>query len=252
MSGPDASGWRLLIHDTLPSTSDVCRAGALGGAPAGLAVLARRQTQGRGTHGRTWRSPPGNLYLSVLLRPAEPARAAVEWALLAAVALADALAPLLPDPQALMLKWPNDVLLHGGKLGGILTESTAAPDGTLEFLVIGFGVNLAVAPELPDRSTACLAAVAAAPTAEDFARALLDRLDRWRARRAAEGFAAIRAAWLARGPLPGAPIALRIGEATHGGAFAGLGADGSLLLATGARVQAFAAGEVLAAQTGGG
>lgn len=245
-------GWRLAVHDSLPSTSDVCRARAADGEPEGLAVLALRQTQGRGTSGRAWQSPPGNLYLSVLLRPAEPARTAAEWSLLAAVALAGALAPLLPDPLALTLKWPNDVLLHGAKLAGILTESTAVPDGMLDSLVIGFGVNLAAAPDLPDRPTASLAAVAPAPAPEAFARVLLDRLDHWRARRAQVGFAAVRAAWLARGPLPGAPIVLRVGSTTQDGRFAGLGADGSLLLATGSRVRAFAAGEVLAAQAGGG
>ncbi len=247
-----AAGWRLAIHDRLPSTSDLCRARAAEGEAEGLAVLALRQTQGRGTGDRSWQSPPGNLYLSVLLRPAEPLRTAAEWSLLAAVALASTLAPLLPDTRALALKWPNDVLLDGAKLAGILTESTAAPAGTLDSLVIGFGVNLAVAPELPDRSTACLAVVAPAPEPVAFARSLLDRLDHWRARRAKEGFAPVRAAWLAYGPLPGTPIVLRVGATTREGRFAGLGADGTLLLATGPQVQAFAAGEVLAALAGGG
>ena len=247
-----ARGWRLAIHETLSSTSDACRARAAGGEPGALAVLARRQTQGRGTDGRTWQSPPGNLYLSVLLRPAEPARLAGEWSLLAAVALAETVALLLPDRQALTLKWPNDLLLHGGKLAGILTESAAAPGGTLDFVIIGFGLNLAVAPTLPDRRTACLADAVAPPGPEDFAWSLLDQLDRWRLRRLERGFAAVREAWMARGPLPGAPIAVRQGTATLHGSFAGLGADGSLLLSTGTGVRKLAAGEVLAVPPGGG
>jgi BirA family biotin operon repressor/biotin-[acetyl-CoA-carboxylase] ligase len=214
-------------------------------------VLARRQTHGRGTGGRSWQSPEGNLYLSALLRPQEPARTAGEWSLLAAVALAEALAPLLPDPRALTLKWPNDALLHGAKLAGILTESAAGADGWIDFLIIGIGVNLAVAPALPDRPTACLAAAAPAPVPEAFARTLLTQLDRWRAVRATQGFAAVREAWLARGPLPGQPIRLHVGGATQEGAFAGLGADGSLLLATGGGVRAFAAGEVMLPDAGG-
>lgn len=241
--------WRLAVHESLPSTSDFCHARALAGEPEGLAVLARRQTQGRGTNGRAWHSPVGNLYLSVLLRPDEPARNVAEWSLLAAVTLAEALAGLLPDPGALGLKWPNDVLLDGAKLAGILTESVATPEGTLDCIVVGFGVNVAVAPDLPDRQTACLAAVMAPPGVEAIAWAVLDRLDDWRRRRVQEGFAPVRAAWLARGPLPGTPVALRVGEATRRGAFAGLGADGSLLLATGGGVQAFAAGEIMAGQT---
>ncbi len=251
MSVRRAPVWRLAIHDCLGSTSDFCRAGAATGAPEGLAVLARRQTAGRGSNGRAWQSPPGNLYLSALLRPAEPARVAAQWSLLAAVALAEALAPLLPDAGALALKWPNDVLLHGRKLAGILTESVAAADGMIDFLILGFGVNLAVAPDLPDRATACLAELAPPPVPEAFAATLLDQLDRWRRVRAREGFAPVRAAWLARGPNPGAPIRLRRGNQTEDGAFAGLGPDGRLLLAQGGRLEAFATGEVLAPWTGG-
>lgn len=243
--------WRLAIHDSLPSTSDFCRVRALSGEPEGLAVLAEHQTQGRGTNGRAWQSPPGNLYLSMLLRPAEPVRSAAQWSLLAAVAVANALAPWLPDPQALMLKWPNDVLLHGAKLAGILTESAAAPDGSLDFLIIGFGVNVAIAPAVPDRPTACLAQVGPPPALEVCARSVLDQVDRWRDVRAREGFGAVRAAWLACGPQEGAPVTLRLGATTRQGRFAGLAADGSLLLATGGGVQAFAAGEVLSPQAEG-
>jgi BirA family biotin operon repressor/biotin-[acetyl-CoA-carboxylase] ligase len=237
--------WRLSVHEALASTSDFCRDRALAGEPAGLAVLARRQTAGRGTQGRGWESPAGNLFLSVLLRPRATAREAAQWSLLAAVALTEALAPLLPDPRALTLKWPNDVLLHGRKLAGILAESALSADRA-EFLVIGFGVNLAVAPDLPDRPTACVAQVGPAPAPEAFAPALLDRLERWADVQAQEGFAPVRAAWLARGPDRGAPIRLRVGPTTCAGAFAGLGPDGSLLLAAGGGVRAFVAGEVLA------
>ncbi len=238
-------GWRLAIHEVLPSTSDLCRDRALAGEPGGLAVLARRQTGGRGSHGRTWESPVGNLFLSVLLRPEEPARDAAQWSLLAGVALADAVAPLLPDTSALTLKWPNDALLRGSKLAGILVDSMADGAGMLEWLVIGIGVNLTVAPELPDRKTACLAEIVPPPPPEALAEVVLDRLDHWRQRRAADGFAAIRTAWLERGPLPDAPIALRLGAATRGGEFAGLAQDGSLLLRSGGRMQAFAAGEIV-------
>ena len=243
--------FRLSVHDSLPSTSDLCRARALDGEPEGLAVLARRQTRGRGTNGRAWQSPAGNLYLSVLLRPAEPARHAGQWSLLAAVALAEALTPLLPDPQALALKWPNDALLHGRKLAGILTETSAGPDGMLSFLVIGFGVNLSEAPQLPDRPTACLAEASPPPAPEVFADHLLAALDTWREVRAREGFAIVREAWLARGPQPEAPLQVRLGATTQAGRFAGLGPDGSLLLATAAGIRTFVAGEVVAPQPGG-
>lgn len=243
---PEQDLWRLQIHDVLGSTSDLCRARAAAGEPEGLAVLARQQTSGRGSRGRDWVSPPGNLYLSVLLRPAEPARDAAQWSLLAGVALAEAVAHHLPGSAALRLKWPNDLLLDGGKLAGILVDSAAAPDGTLDWLVIGIGVNLTVAPDLPGRAVARLADHAPPPLPERFAGAVLGRLAHWRRVRARDGFAAIRAAWLARAPGFGTPVKLRRGNRDVGGLFAGLGDDGSLLLDSGGCVQAFDAGEVLA------
>lgn len=249
MSGQGRGSWRLSVHEALASTSDFCRDCALAGEPAGLAVLARQQTAGRGTKGRGWASPAGNLYLSVLLRPYGLARDAAQWSLLAAVALTDALAPLLPDPRALGLKWPNDVLLRGRKLAGILTESATEAERA-DFLIIGFGVNLAVAPDLPDRSTACVAEVTSPPGPEAFARILLDRLDDWSDVLVREGFTPVRAAWLARGPDRGQPMRLQVGPATCAGTFAGLGADGSLLLAAAGGVSAFVAGEVLSEGAG--
>ena len=207
--------------------------------------MALRQTQGRGSRGRDWRSPAGNFYCSALLRPRERARDAGQWSLLAGVALADALAPLLPDPAALRLKWPNDVLLGGGKLAGILVDVAANPDGGVDWLVIGAGVNLAVAPEVPGRVVAALADVAVPPSPEDFAGRFLAALHHWRCVRLLEGFAPVRAAWLARAPGLGSDVTLRVGEQRLGGAFAGLGDDGALLLHTGRSVRAFSTGEVL-------
>ncbi len=233
------------MFESLPSTSDLCRTLAEAGEPSHLAILARRQTQGRGTQGRPWTSPPGNLFLSALLRPHERMRDVGQWALLAAVAVADAVATLLPDPAALRLKWPNDLLLGDAKLAGILIEASANPAGNLAWLVIGMGVNVATAPALPDRVTASLAQVTAFPPDPlTLARAVLDRLLHWQQARLLVGFAAIRAAWVARGPALGALLTLRQGGRAFTGRFAGLGDDGSLLLATGGRVHAFAAGEV--------
>ncbi len=239
-----SEAWRLQVYEALGSTSDLCRTLALAGEPGPLAILARRQTEGRGTRGREWVSPPGNLFLSVLLRSPEQARDVGQWSLLAGVALAGALQPVLPGSAELRLKWPNDVLLDGAKLAGILVESGAKADGTLDWLVIGMGVNLLTAPDLPDRRTAALAQVTTPPRPEAMARLVLDRLSHWRQVRLLEGFAPIRAAWLDRAPPLGTPLTLHSGGRAVGGSFAGLGRDGSLLLATGGRVHAFAAGEL--------
>jgi BirA family transcriptional regulator, biotin operon repressor / biotin---[acetyl-CoA-carboxylase] ligase len=243
---PLPPGWRLELHESLSSTSDHLVQRAHAGEPAGLAVLARRQTAGRGREGRGWQSPAGNLFLSVLLRPPGSLRQAPAWSLLAAVALAEALAVRLPDPEALSLKWPNDLLLGGAKLAGVLVEVAASPEGdSLDWLVIGTGVNLAVAPPLPDRATASLLGAGAAPVApEVFAGAYLATLNHWERLWRREGFRRLRAAWLARGPAEGSELRVRQGEGFLTGRFAGLAEDGCLLLDVDGRRRAIAAGEV--------
>lgn len=197
-----------MVHESLPSTSDLCRALARDGEPDGLAVLAHQQTAGRGSNGRSWVSPPGNLYLSALLRPPGVAREAGQWSLLAGVAVAEAVAAWLPADAPLALKWPNDLLVGrldqgGAKLAGILIDSSTV-DGRLDWLVIGVGVNLATSPELAGRAATCLAERIAAPTPETMAAAVLARLTHWRTVHATLGFAPIRAAWTCWGArLPG-------------------------------------------------
>lgn len=240
-----ALAWRLQTFESVGSTSELCRAAAAEGEPEGLAILARQQTQGRGSRGRDWASPPGNLALSVLLRPLQSAREAAQWSLLAGVAVVDALAPLLPEAAALSLKWPNDVLLNGHKLGGILVDSAADAGGVLEWLVIGMGVNLAHAADVPGRATACIADVVPPPTPDVAAVAVLDTLARWCGVRQVDGFAPVRAAWLRRAPAIGTKVAFRLTDREFSGDFAGLGEDGSLLLRTDGRVRAFSTGEIL-------
>lgn len=231
--------WRLQLFEALPSTQNLVQRLAASGEPEGLAVLARRQTAGRGQGVRVWESPAGNLHLSALLRPAGPARDIPGWALLFAVALHEAAAELVPSSR-LRLKWPNDLLLDGAKAGGILTEAEVTQHGSIEEIVAGFGVNLAHAPEVPGRATAALGDA----DVEGFARVLLDRVAHWRKRRLLEGFAPIRAAWIAAGPELGSHLTLRRDDASLAGRYEGLAEDGALLLSTGGRVHAFHAGEV--------
>jgi BirA family biotin operon repressor/biotin-[acetyl-CoA-carboxylase] ligase len=237
-----APRWRLLRFASLPSTQDFCRARAEAGEPSGLAVLADRQTRGRGTHGRSWQSPAGNLSLSVLLRPAESAATLGHWSLLAGVAAAETLAAHLRGAVSPVCKWPNDILLDGAKAAGMLVEAACAADA-VKWLVIGFGVNLAFAPSLPERRTACVADYVSPPDPGDFAGDLLTRLDHWTQIRGHHGFALVRERWLCFAPAFGSRVALRQRERTCDGAFAGVDADGRLLLATEAGVESFAAGE---------
>ena len=110
------------------------------GAPDGTVVHADEQTAGRGRLAHTWFSPPGNLYLSILLRTGEPAARAAELSFLAALAVSDTVEALLPRQIRTMLKWPNDVLVNGAKIAGILLEQV--DDAT----IIGIGLNILQAP----------------------------------------------------------------------------------------------------------
>lgn len=146
---------RLHIFDSLPSTNTYLKALAAQGAPQGTAVLARTQTGGRGRMGRSFSSPEGQgVYLSVLLRPQCRAEALMHLTCAVAVAMTEAVyaaAGVLPD-----IKWVNDLILGGKKLGGILTELSIAPDGNVENAVVGVGINClqtAFPPELMEIAT---------------------------------------------------------------------------------------------------
>lgn len=209
-------------------------------------VHADRQTGGRGRLGRPWTAPAGNLAASCLVRHRPGDGPASELALVMGVALFDA-AAAVAAPARLALKWPNDLMVDGAKAAGILMESIG------DAVIAGVEVNLAVAPRLSDRATAALAADGPAPTPAAFLGLLAPAFADWRARWRARGFAAIRAAWCARGPERGTPLSVTGGGRTVSGAFVGLGDDGGLLLADGGGVvHHLLAGDVgLAADAGG-
>ncbi len=235
--------WRLQNFDSIASTSDLCRSLAAAGEPEGLAVLARRQEKGRGSRGRGWVSVPGNLFLSVLLRPGGAVRDSGMWSLLAGVALAEAAANWVPADR-LTLKWPNDLLLDDAKMAGILIDSSGDAERGLTSLVIGFGVNLAGAPEVAGRRTVAVAAVAAAPSPEDFAAVLLERVGHWYGICRSDGFASVRAAWLERAQPLGAAMTLALPDRAVSGEFAGVGPDGSLRLRVCGETLGFSVGEL--------
>ncbi|MBN9515678.1 MAG: biotin--[acetyl-CoA-carboxylase] ligase [Alphaproteobacteria bacterium] len=231
-------GWTLVALESVGSTNDEAARLADGGAPEGTVVWAREQHGGRGRRGRSWASPPGNLYSSTILRPECPAARAAELGFVAALAVGD----LVPTSRDTRLKWPNDVLVDGGKIAGILLESAIAEDGRVEHVVAGIGVNVAFAPQLAEMrypGSALGGTVEAA--LEGLARALATRLAQWRR----DGFEVIREAWLAQaGPL-GAEVDVRLGEGLVRGRFAGLDREGALLLDTADGPRKIVSGELL-------
>jgi BirA family biotin operon repressor/biotin-[acetyl-CoA-carboxylase] ligase len=226
------AAYRLVVRETVGSTNDDASALARAGADEGTIVWAHRQTAGRGRLGRSWASPPGNLFMSLVLRPdIRPARAP-ELSFVAAVALAETVAATVPATAPVTLAWPNDLMLGGRKAAGILLEASTTPAGALDFVVLGIGVNVTNHPSDVRRPATDLVREGAATTAADLLAALAGRLASWTARWRADGFAPVRAAWLARAAGIGAPIDVRLGNALISGRFADLDDDGAMIIET--------------------
>ncbi|HVA13049.1 MAG TPA: biotin--[acetyl-CoA-carboxylase] ligase [Stellaceae bacterium] len=241
------SFYRLVSRERVASTSDEAKLLAQSGAPAGTLVWARTQSSGRGRQGRAWISPPGNLYASLILRPAVPVAIAAQLGFVAALAVGDACLAEASD-AAIAFKWPNDVLVAGRKLAGILLESQSRADGSLDWLVLGIGLNLATYPVEVDYPATALSASGVDAAPEEMLAALARTFLRWYERwRDGAGFAAIRGAWLARAQGLEQPIRVRLPAAVLDGRFAGLDSDGALLLDTSAGRRRIASGEVFPA-----
>lgn len=248
----DGSGlpafFRLHGFAELDSTNEEAKRQAASGAPAGTLISALTQRAGHGRRGRVWVSAPGNLYMSILLRPERSVAASAQLGFAAALAVGEALLPLLPAGAELAYKWPNDVLVDGRKISGILLESQAAGEGRIDWLVVGIGVNLASFPETSEYPATSLAAAGAAPVALE---ALLQAVARsfyfWYERWLLHGFAPLREAWLARARGLGRPIRVRLPEGESEGRFAGLDKEGALLLDIGTARRRITAGDVFPA-----
>jgi BirA family biotin operon repressor/biotin-[acetyl-CoA-carboxylase] ligase len=214
-------------HESLGSTSDVARERAREGSPSWTAILAGRQTAGRGRHGRPWVSEPGNVYVSVLLRPAGwPAEAIATLPLLAGVAVAEALGEWGIEAR---LKWPNDVWVGERKIAGLLAEASSGAAG-VESVVLGLGVNVAHAPE--SVAATCLSdAIGRAPSLFDVAAAVLAALRRRVEELAPKGSAAVVAAWREHAvDWRGRLVEVESGGSRLLGRYEGIADDGALLL----------------------
>lgn len=232
---PDLSPYyRLVSLDTVDSTNEEAKRLARRGPDAGAdgtVVWAARQTAGRGRRGRAWGSPAGNLYCSVLLRPRCPAAVAAQLSFATALAVADAITDVAGPGAAVRCKWPNDVLMGDRKVAGILLESEAGAEATVAWVVIGVGVNVAHFPEATETPATSLWAegctwLAVHQILEAYCAALLT----WKERLLGEGFAPVRERWLGLAKGLGQSIEVRLDKETLAGKFAGLDADGALIL----------------------
>lgn len=221
------------MHAELGSTNDAALAAARAGDAGNLWIVAKSQTQGRGRQGRQWSSPPGNLYTSLLLFDPSASARAPELGFVVGVALAHALRRLAANDSRLRIKWPNDILLDGAKLAGILLESVRLGNGRLA-CVIGIGVNCLWSPrDLPYR-TAALSDILAMPVMPDdvlfaLSAELIEWLDVWAA---GAGFAQIRAAWLSLAAGLGGPVKVAMPNRQIEGTFRTIDEGGRLLVDT--------------------
>lgn len=199
--------------------------------PEGFWLRAERQTAGRGRSGRNWAAAEGNLYCSTVvhLQPEDPA--AHTLSLVAGLSVHDLLSTQFlaggfDEPPERWLKWPNDLLYHGAKIAGILCERVA------DAVIVGIGVNVASAPELPDRRTTAIQ-LQDSHNADDAGNVLArlvplfaNRLSQWRA----QPLAATIDAWLERAHEEGTRLTVTDGDTRSDGTFAGLADDGALRL----------------------
>jgi BirA family transcriptional regulator, biotin operon repressor / biotin---[acetyl-CoA-carboxylase] ligase len=247
-------GFRLVALDTTPSTNDEARNEAGSGDARPVWVIAAEQTQGRGRHGRHWSSPRGNLYASLALAQPCPTEHAPQLGFVAGLALHDAIGCVTPlTAPRLALKWPNDLIVDGAKVAGILLEghraaaarrsaalspATASPTASAAAsvtegftVIVGIGINVAKAPSDTPYRAACLDAVAGKVDRVALFRALsaamAERLAAWNR---GTNFASIRAAWLARAAGIGAPVTVRLPTRDAHGTFLGMDASGRLVL----------------------
>lgn len=211
-------------------------------------VFAYRQTAGRGRRGKPWVDPVGNFAATLVMRPGGPVQDAALRSFVAALALRSALAGFVGLDQ-IGLKWPNDVLLNGGKVAGILLESSGR-GGRADWLVVGIGVNLRQAPEKGslERGAVSPVSVLEETGVSIDPRVFLDRLAEQFVRyddiMARHGFAAIRAEWLKGAVRLGQTITARTGTETFVGVFQGIDDAGALLLHSANGAVAIPAAEV--------
>jgi BirA family biotin operon repressor/biotin-[acetyl-CoA-carboxylase] ligase len=241
------SFFRILQFLTIDSTSEEAKRLSVTGAPEGTLVWALQQTAGHGRFGRSWISPRGNLYFSLLLRPELPPYEVVQLTFVAALAVAEAIFQTMPAGTAITCKWPNDILISGKKVAGILLESSLDGRGRVDSLVIGIGVNIASHPPVQHvhyPATSLWAEGARTETAqsmlERFCPSFLAWLREWRE----YGFSPVREAWRACADSLHRRIKVQLDGDTIVGIFADLDSTGALVLQQGREQRVVFAGDV--------
>ena len=221
------NGWpdgvRLVRFDTLDSTNEEARRLVATGETGPLWIVTREQSKGRGRRGNLWVSQEGNLFTTLLMTV--PPVSAAQLGFVASLAAADVVASITTESRV-GLKWPNDVLLDGRKVAGILLEGLGR-----DALAIGIGINLVHHPDGTETPAISVKAATGATLAADDALALLaGRFAAWYAVWKGQGFAGLKPYWLKRASGLGRPVRARLAHSEIEGVFEDLDQDGALLL----------------------
>jgi len=240
-------GRRVEFREETGSTNTEALRLALEGTPEGTVVLADAQSEGRGRLDRAWESPPSkNLYLSVVLRPDIPAASSSLIPLMTGVAVADVVSQYCPG--RVRLKWPNDILVGGKKICGMLTEMRTKGD-RVHFLIVGIGLNVNMRKldfprELRETATSLRIETECDIERLDAATRLFEHAERWYRVFLNGGGASVREAWLQYADIIGKRVEVVFGSAVQRGTVSGLDASGALLLEGETGVQQVLAGDV--------
>ena len=250
--GGNRLGTTIHYFPEIDSTNSYARERAESGASEGEVVVAESQSQGRGRLGRRWESPPfANLYVSILLRPKLSPAHVAQITLMAAVALAEVVERFVPQKPA--IKWPNDILIGGKKLAGILTEAACSAE-RVEYVILGIGVNLnyacsAMPEEIRRRATSVLEAGGRPVQRESFLQRLIQGVERCYGELEQAGFDALAARWESYFAWRGRRVRVELLDQVTTGTANGIDRDGALVIVDDHGVpQRILAGDVILAE----
>ncbi|MDX2073833.1 MAG: biotin--[acetyl-CoA-carboxylase] ligase [Alphaproteobacteria bacterium] len=223
--------YHLLSFDALDSTNEEAKRLARAGGAHGAVVWAKKQTGGKGRMGREWVSQEGNLFVSLLLKPEKPAAELAQLSFVASIAVVEALADMFGSNHKLTCKWPNDVLLDGKKLAGILLESFPCEKDGKQWLVAGVGVNVDSHPDAAQFPATCLTEagvelVSAKIVLSRFIHHFIECYNEWENK----GFAPIRKRWMANAWGMKKDITARLADCDIHGTAEDIDATGALVM----------------------
>jgi len=247
---PLVNDYHLLTYQQLDSTNDEARRLAEGGGAHGAFIWALNQVDGRGRRGNDWVSQKGNLFVSALLQPQCDLNILPQLSFVAAAAAHASVAPVLPASD-LKLKWPNDLMLSGEKLAGLLLESFETKDEetgeTKRWAVVGLGMNIENAPANLEKPATCLRhagveLISAKIVLSRFIHHFVEWYELWQD----DGFAPIKKYWMNYALHKEEPMEILTGDEFYTGTFDGLDDSGNLLLKEkDGTIKTITAGEVL-------